>query len=363
MDIEERKVKLSELHEGYINDEEDGVVGYDEKLNIRPAYQREFVYSDQKRDEVIRTVKKQFPLSIFYWSKNEDDTYEILDGQQRTVAICEYMEGNFSVDGKYFGNLPANIRKDIEDYVITVYVCTGTESEKLEWFKIINIAGEELTTQELRNASYTGLWLTEAKRRFSKTNCPALQLFDDYMNKSAIRQLLLEEVLSWVADRDKCSIEDYMGRHQHDNNCNDLWLYFQTVVAWTKAVFIDYRKYMKGLKWGIFYNKYKDNKYDPVFISQESTKLIADKDVTSNSGIYEYLLSGDEKHLSIRAFDDDMKQEAYERQKGICVKCGKHFKIEEMEGDHIIPWSKGGKTVAENCQMLCINCNRRKGAT
>ena len=152
MNIEERKVTLKDLYEDYFNDDEDGVVGYGEKLNIRPAYQREFVYPDKKRDEVIRTVKKKFPLSIFYWSKNGDDTYEILDGQQRTISICEYMDGNFSVDGKYFDNLPEDIRTDIENYQITVYVCDGTESEKLEWFKIINIAGEELTTQELSKA-------------------------------------------------------------------------------------------------------------------------------------------------------------------------------------------------------------------
>ena len=331
MNIEERKVTLKELYEDYFNDDEEGIVGYGERLNIRPAYQREFIYPDKKRDEVIRTVKKKFPLSIFYWSKNGDDTYEILDGQQRTVSICEYMDGNFSVDGMYFDNLPEDIRKDIEKYEITVYVCDGSESEKLEWFKIINIAGEELTTQELRNASFTGQWLTESKRRFSKTGCPAMQLFDDYLNGSPIRQQVFEKVLGWIADRDNCTIEDYMGRHQQDNNCND-----------------------------ILYNKYNTNTYDPVLFKSEVKRLIADKDVTKYSGIYEYLLSGNEKFLSIRVFDDDQKMEAYVRQQGLCVKCGKHFEYNEMQGDHITPWSRGGKTISENCQMLCADCNRKK---
>lgn len=34
--------------------------------------------------------------------------------------------------------------------------------------------------------------------------------------------------------------------------------------------------------------------------------------------------------------------------------------IDEMEGDHITPWHSGGKTTAENCQMLCKDCNRHK---
>ena len=117
---------------------------------------------------------------------------------------------------------------------------------------------------------------------------------------------------------------------------------------------------MKGLDWGLLYNKYHNNTYDPVLISEESAKLIADKDVTKKAGIYEYLLSGDEKFLSIRVFDDDQRIEAYERQKGMCPKCGEHFELSEMQADHITPWSKGGKTISENCQMLCADCNRKK---
>ncbi|NLA32708.1 MAG: HNH endonuclease, partial [Mollicutes bacterium] len=82
--------------------------------------------------------------------------------------------------------------------------------------------------------------------------------------------------------------------------------------------------------------------------------------VTKKSGIYEYILTRDEKYLNIRVFDDNMKREAFERQTGICVKCEEQFSIEEMAGDHIIPWSKGGKTTAENCQMLCTRCNAIK---
>jgi len=57
---------------------------------------------------------------------------------------------------------------------------------------------------------------------------------------------------------------------------------------------------------------------------------------------------------------DAMKQKVYEKQKGNCVVCKKHFEIEDMEADHITPWHEGGKTSAENCQLLCKNCNRRK---
>ena len=185
MNIAERKVTVGEVCEGYFNDAEEGVVGYDERLDIRPKYQREFVYKDAQRDEVIRTVLKGLPLNVIYWCKTGEDTYEVLDGQQRTISLCEYVDGSFSVDDKYFYNLPADVKKKILDYPLFVYVCDGTDSEKLDWFRIINIAGEQLTDQELRNAVYAGSWTSDAKRYFSKTGCAADALAGDYLKHSS----------------------------------------------------------------------------------------------------------------------------------------------------------------------------------
>ncbi len=86
-----------------------------------------------------------------------------------------------------------------------------------------------------------------------------------------------------------------------------------------------------------------------------------DDEIMKKAGIYHYVLSGDLRDLSFRTFGKKQKREAYERQKGICAHCGKPFKLEEMEADHITPWCEGGTTVSENCQMLCRTCNRIKG--
>lgn len=184
------------------------------------------------------------------------------------------------------------------------------------------------------------------------------------MKGSPIRQEYLETAIRWLAARDGNQIEDYMAAHQHDTNCNELWLYFQTVINWVKATFPNYRKEMKGLDWGILYNKYGMGKYDPKQLETRIVELMQDDDITKFSGIYEYLLSGEdkkaEKLLSIRAFTPKMARTAYERQKGICPICKEHFEINDMQADHITPWSKGGRTTAENCQMLCADCNRRK---
>ena len=359
MKITQTKISVKDLTENYINTNEDGCWGFNKKLNIRPAYQREFVYKDTQRDAVIRSVRANFPLNTFYWSKNADGTYEVLDGQQRTLSICQYVNKEFSINHQFFHNLTSEEQQQILNYQIDVYVCEGTEVEKLEWFKVINIAGEKLTDQELRNAIYTGSWLTDAKKYFSKQLGPAYNLAKDYMKGSPIRQDYLETALEWISND---HIEDYMAEHQKDQNASKLWLYFTQVITWISSVFPKYRKEMKGLAWGEFYNKYHQNDYDTDLLEKEIVRLMIDDDVTKKSGIYEYLLSGKtlEKVLNIRAFTESQKRSAYEKQKGICPKCGKHFEIDEMDADHITPWVSGGKTTTENLQMLCKSCNRTK---
>lgn len=356
MKIELHKIPVRDVFEGYRNSDEEGVVGYRGMLNIRPKYQREFVYKDKQRDAVIETVRKNFPLNVMYWVKNGDE-YEVLDGQQRTLSLCEYVKGNFSIDYQYFFNLEKEEREQILDYELMVYFCEGTDREKLDWFRIVNIAGEKLTEQELRNAVYAGPWLSDAKRYFSKTNCPAKTIGEDFMNGSPIRQDYLERVLSWIAEGE---IEEYMSQHQFDSNANEIWLYYNNVVTWAKVLFPKPRREKKDVPWGELYNKFHEKTYDAQELEGRVSELMADDDVTKKSGVYEYLFDGEEKHLNIRAFTLGMKRGAYERQHGVCACCGKTFAIEEMEADHITPWHSGGKTTAENCQMLCRPCNRTK---
>ncbi len=367
MKIERIQITIEELCDGYEEkglDGIEGIVAFGGKLDVRPPYQREYVYAPKERDEVIRTVKKGFPLNIMYWAKAEDGHYELMDGQQRTVSICRYAaesERSYAVDEKYYGNLEKDIQKQIYDYVLDIYICDGTPSEIHEWFKVINIAGKELTPQELRNTAYTGTWLSDAKLHFSKPTCAAYNMGKDYVSGSPIRQEILETAIKWIVNRDGLSsIEEYMGRHQDDENANQIWIYFKRVIEWVETIFSVKRKEMKGIEWGYLYNKYKDTELDPTALEEKIKLLMLDDDVSNKKGIYSYVLTGEEKYLNIRSFTDNQKREAYEKQNGICAKCGKHFDLKEMEGDHITPWHAGGKTNAENCQMLCMECNRRK---
>ena len=363
MNIELKEITVRGLVNEYQDNVENGVIGYGGKLDIRPCYQREFIYKDKQRDAVIDTLTKDYPLNVMYWAVREDGNYEVIDGQQRTISICQYVKGDFSVkvgsfpESRFFHNLQEDEKEQILNYKLTVYLCKGSPSKKLDWFKTINIAGEKLTEQELRNAVYSGSWVSDAKRHFSKKDCAAHGLGSKYLVGSSIRQDFLETAIKWISAN---KIEQYMATHQHEPKANELWLYFQSVINWVKAVFPTYRNEMKGIQWGFIYNEFKNQTFNTAKIEEEVAQLMQDKDVTNKKGIYEYVLTRKEKHLNIRAFDDNQKREAYERQEGICPICNNHFQIEEMEADHITPWHEGGKTTAENCQMLCKEDNRRK---
>ncbi len=301
---------------------------------------------------------KKYRFSSYATFLHEDGTFEVLDGQQRTISICQYVvERSFSINEMYFHSLTNDQQEQILNYKLMVYFCEGTDSEKLDWFQTINIAGEGLSPQELRNAIYTGEWLTDAKRHFSKNGCPAKGLSDKYVSCKVNRQELLELALKWIS---RGEIRRYMADHQHDVNANELWLYFNSVIAWVKTIFPNYRREMKGLPWGNLYNEYGHKPLDTAAINAEVDRLMRDDDIETKKGIYLYVLNRKEKYLNLRSFDDSIKCVVYEEQEGICPLCGKHFEIEEMEGDHKIPWHLGGKTNKENCQMLCCNCNREK---
>ena len=366
MEIKLHEIKIREVVNGYVDSQENGVVGFGGKLNIRPAFQREFVYKEKERNAVIETIIKGFPLNVMYWVEDENGNYELLDGQQRTISFCQYVNGDFSLNSRAFHNLTQTEKDQILDYSLMIYICKGNDKEKLDWFKIINIAGVQLKEQELRNAIYTGEWLTDAKRYFSKNGCVAYLLANKYLTGEVNRQDYLETALKWLSAKENKKIEDYMSEHQKDSHATPLWQYFQSVISWVQTIFPKYRKEMKGVAWGLLYNAYGDKVFNPQLLEERVALLMQDDDVTKRSGIYEYLLSGNKKHLSIRAFTDNEKRAIYERKNGICPHCkaeGRakiHYEIEEMEADHIVAWVEGGKTKLENCQMLCKEHNRTK---
>lgn len=365
MKIELKKLLVRDITDGYADSGEQGVVGYGGNLDIRPKYQRAYVYTGNQRNAVIRTVFRGFPLNVMYWAVNGNGKYEVLDGQQRTISLCQFRAGEFMFPYQgtllNFPNLPAEAREKFLSYELQIYFCEGSEDERLDWFRTVNIAGERLFEQELRNAVYCGSWVSDAKRYFSANNAAAYRIGKHYVKGQRNRQEYLETAIKWHcgsrADKDICA---YMLAHRNDQDANALWLYFREVIDWTKATFPDTRKEMQGVDWGSLYAAHGKDRPDIGALAARVKTLMADDEIQRRSGIYGYVLDGDETRLNLRQFPDNIKGAVYERQGGKCRKCKKEISLDEAQADHIDPWSKGGKTESNNCQILCDKCNRRK---
>ena len=358
------------------------------------------VLRDDKTGEpiVLRDDKTGKPILDKDGKPKLKQKYELLDGQQRILSICYFLKAKFSYQNKTSYNLKTtqtDIYKRIMNYELQVYICDGAVSEKLKWFRTINTAGVPLTEQELLNAQYTGAWLSDAKSYFSRNssgaatytvvpNSTAKKYLSLTKDNAIDRQGLLQTAILWATAHDKLPKrtpqgDSYMSLHQGDNNAQELESYFNSVFDWVGSKFKQYRKEEKGLDWGTFYNNYQDGLYkgqlidkDGGTIEQEIKKLMADDEVTSKKGIYKYILDGEEKHLSLRAFDKNTAKTAYAQRQGRCPYCDQKvaghtypkdqesaiygintYEFSQMQADHIVPWSKGGKTVLNNCQMLC----------
>ena len=375
---------IEKVCEGFVYNEYEGkgLFGLAGKLTIQPEYQRNYIYADGKRDvAVIQSVLKGYPIGLIYFTKVADDKFEILDGQQRITSIGRFLTGKFPIldeNGmqQYFGGLAENLQRKILDTKLTIYECSGTESEIKEWFKTINIVGVPLNEQELLNAIYSGSFVTLAKAEFSNSQNALIQKWSAYISGDVKRQDYLHTALSWVS---KDNIDEYMSRHRYDTNISELKTYFNSVIDWVSSVFQDVEPEMRKQNWGALYEQYHTNAYDPNEVHRILKSLYADYYVKNRAGVFEYILGGcvDTKLLNIRVFDDVTKRTVYEQQTQAaqandvsnCPLCAlgndnnkrRIYKLKEMDADHVTAWSNGGATDISNCTMLCATHNRAKG--
>lgn len=374
-----RPKTVAEVVEGFKENLETGqVVGFGGRLDIRPAYQREFVYGHAAQQAVIETVLNGAPLSNLYWVKNADGSFECLDGQQRTLSLCYFITGHYTIKwngcATGFRALPPDLKKKILSYKLQVYEVDGNKSDIIKWFRIINQPCSPLKDQEIRNSVFTGTWLTAAKYFFSRKNEGAHNRYKHLMSGDPTRQEILETALEWISyaqyggkntDKNICC---YMGEHQEDADAGELIEYFEKVCKWAEEVVGDYNfnsdLIKLGSRWGELYHKYHETfVIDREKIDAEIERLRLDNEVNGKpKGFIPYIITGNPNELFQRQFRTEMKKKQYIIQKGICAHCGGHFELSQMEADHIIPWADGGKTSEDNLQMLCTDCNRRKSS-
>lgn len=377
-------ITIEDICKGFVYNELEGkgLYGLNGKLVIQPEYQRNYIYADGKRDvAVIESTLKGYPLGLIYFTKVGENKFEVLDGQQRITSIGRFITEKFAIKDEngmeqYFTGLSTDKQEKILKTPLLIYECEGTETEIKEWFKTINISGVPLNMQELRNAIYSGEFVTLAKEEFSNSQNSQNQKRGAYIKGVVNRQDYLETALSWGS---KGEIDNYMSKHRHDDNILELKTYFNSVIDWASSIFLNVENEMCGLEWGRLYETYHNNSYDIEKVTKQVKELYSDSYIKNRKGIFEYILGGcqDTKLLEVRIFDDATKKSVYATQtkqaeeKGIsnCPYCAighdnnknKIWKITEMDADHVTAWSKGGATNINNCQMLCKSHNRAKG--
>jgi len=379
------EITVKDICEGFVYNELEGkgLFGLSGKLTIQPEYQRNYIYAsdDGKREmAVIESVLKGYPIGLIYFNKVSENSLEVLDGQQRITSLGRFITDKFAIKDEngmqYFGTMAEDKKSKILETKLLIYECEGTESQIKEWFKTINIAGVPLVPQELLNAIYSGSFVTLGKEEFSNSQNANVQKWGAYISGSVNRQAFLECALDWAS---KGNIDDYMSRHRYDKNIDELKKYFNSVIDWASSVFTDVESEMCGLEWGRLYEEYHKKSYNPAKVSADVQKLYGDPYVKNRKGIFEFILGGsvDTKLLDVRVFDDATKNVVYKKQtaeaekkkKSNCSHCAighdanksKIWKLSEMDADHVSAWSKGGKTMLKNCEMLCKTHNRAKG--
>lgn len=383
-----------------------GVWTMDGMLNIRPPYQREFVYTYDEQREVIGTILDGCPLGNMYFHVQRDSMYPddeelfkyaVADGQQRIISICNFYNHVFPIyqnaEAVTFEKLGTFDREVFLDYELTIWICDGTLRDLLKLFKRINIAGKVMNDQELRSSTAClgkyG-WILYAKDYFCRKGMGADDKnlkYNKFLTGDVIRQDYLETAIKWHAlslgydakYKGKDMLDMYVDNFANARDkAQTLIKYFEDVMNWVKDTFIgedfksNYHPCMKSLNWGVLYNNYVlngDVKITPEVAQRLVKSLYEDDSIDlskqkAKTGIYEYALTcdangenGDLTKLCFRAFDEEVKRLKWIEQNMTCPYCNREFNLEDMEGHHKKAWSEGGKTDYDNCEMVCEECH------
>ena len=412
LEMTKKEFTLAELAEGYVDNSEKnigGVTAMNGKVLVRPDYQRSYVVENNPvwKAKLIHSVLNHRPIGVMYFGIVENRTdgfeYNNIDGQQRIMTLCEFINGNLSIpfihDGERkngtFSALPKVWQELIKNYKVEVYVCEGSEEEQIEWFKTINQPSSILTTQEVRNSGFSGyVWLESAKRYFSSPRANYSHEINHKASKYCMakyatfhtgetgdgtRQECLEKAIEWACYGTEFMeaedpIEAYMLYHCTDENADELINHYKNVVDWFWDVFFHDGEpkswqSVRSQDWGRLYAEYKDmplTEEQKMHISKRTKEIVGygASVYQKTDGIYEWVLRGEKKdeeniYLHLRGFSPEDKSAMYNAQGGYDPIDGKHYDVTEMHAHHIKSWRSGGDSKYDNLVWLSEETHRK----
>lgn len=395
---------LGDIAKGFIDesaDESESVTTMDGRLNIRPAYQRNYIHDEQDRwvAELIESVANNMPINTLYLGVLGDGCMEVVDGQQRLYTLCKFISGNLTIYtnehpmGVTFDGLDVDIKERIRNYELNVALCHGTSQERLNWFITINKPASILSRQELRNASYTGDFINYLRKKFSNSKSAIVSNKNSIYHTSYYgnslkyeRQDFVELVLDWVSyyewyhkrlnDGNAISKDDrinmYMSIHQNNANGEFVYEHYKKVCEWIHNTFFDgfdgdwtKCQSLKSVEWGRLYAEHENDVLDTKYITKRVHELLAiQQEFSKPSGLYEWVLLGERDDnfnlMSPRAFKPEIRKRAYNLQGGFDPFSNEHFdSSDDMVAHHIISWKDGGCTNLENCVLVSEETHQR----
>ena len=380
-----QSLTLEQLTLGYKEDKETNkVVAWRDTLQVRPEYQRQFVYDDEQQKEVIYSILNNRPLGIMYFAKDGVD-YEVMDGQQRIMSICKFRMGEFSIEWngiiRTYDLLSTEIKNRFNNYQIKYYICEGDYQDKLQWFKTINIGGEPLSNQELRNALCGGEWVNYLKKTFSNKEyfSKYKELLPDITKDDSIylnRFVVLEIILGWLIDYEdykapRGTLDVIMSFMEHykksrEDQAKIHVANFEKICQFAREKFNlsnrDFQRILrfKKVNWGKLAKVGTDKTYKE--IDEECHNLIENGEIDKTGNICEYIIFGDKKILYNRFFSEDKKLKVWLRQGGRCgnKNCpNPNVMLDDCHAHHKIAFEEGGPTTIENCVILCKDCHKK----
>lgn len=374
-----KSLQIEQLIIGYKEDKETNKVSaWRNTLQVRPEYQRQFVYNEKQEKEVIYSILRGRPLGIMYFAK-DGDNFEVMDGQQRIMSICKFRKGEYSIDWngnlRTYDLLSSEDRTAFDNYELKYYLCDGDYQDKLEWFKTINIGGEPLSDQELRNALCGGVWVNTLKKYFS--NKEFLSKYKELLpNLTPInleRFVILETVLEWLISYEEFTTDEkdviaaFMENYKSEpaSRAKEHIETFEMICKFAKEKFNTTDKtYQKSLKfqavnWGKLAKRGTGKTAKD--IKAEIDKLLASDEVDKLGNICEYIVFSDKRILYNRVYSDEKKVKIWIKQGGRCgnKNCpNPNVQLSECQAHHKVAFDDGGATTIENGVVLCKYCHK-----